>query len=120
MSLKYSYDAFNKGLFTIILSVIRCSQFTSIFPTPALSHQAAIPVQIVQLDDCAADAIAPAILYSEGAYVANSNTGKFYYAGCRYVNMMSKNHKVFYDNRDEAINAGFVRVRFVGRKVDAI
>ncbi|WP_352230882.1 Ada metal-binding domain-containing protein [Pelosinus sp. IPA-1] len=40
--------------------------------------------------------------------MANSNTGKFHYAGCRYVNMMSQNHKVFYDSRDEAINAGFV------------
>ncbi|GMA99514.1 Ada metal-binding domain-containing protein [Pelosinus sp. IPA-1] len=79
---------------------------TSIFPT--LSHQAAIPVQIAHLDDCAIDAIAPSTPQSEGAYVANSNTGKFHYAGCRYVNMMSPSHKVFYDNRDEAINAGFV------------
>jgi hypothetical protein len=76
---------------------------TSVFPTPALSHQVAIPIQ-----KCAADAIAPAIPQSEGAYVANSNTGKFHYAGCRYVRMMSPGHKVFYDSRDEAVNAGFV------------
>jgi hypothetical protein len=75
---------------------------------PLLSQQAAIPIQIAHLNDCAADAIAPAIPLSEGAYVANSTTGKFHYAGCRYVNMMSQNHKVFYDNRDEAVNAEYV------------
>jgi len=45
------------------------------FLPPALSS-AAIPVQIAHLDECAADAIAPAIPQSEGAYVANSNTGR--------------------------------------------
>ena len=82
--------------------------FTSLFPTPALSHQAAIPIQIAHLDECAADAIAPATPQSEGAYVANSNTGKFHYAGCRYVKMMSPGHKVFYDSRDEAVDDGYV------------
>ena len=70
---------------------------TSIFPTPALSHQTAIPIQIAHLDDCAADVIALATPQSEVAYVANSNTGKFHYAGCRYVRIMSPGHKVFYD-----------------------
>ena len=65
-------------------------------------------IQIAHLDECAADAIAPATPQSEGAYVANSNTGKFHYAGCRYVRMMSPGHKVLYDSRDEAVNAGFV------------
>jgi hypothetical protein len=81
---------------------------TSIFPTAALSHQAAIPVQIAHFDECAVDAIAPATPQSEGAYIANSNTGKFHYAGCRYVRMMSPGNKVFYDSRDEAVDAGYV------------
>jgi hypothetical protein len=76
---------------------------TSIFPTAALSHQAAIPVQIAHLDECAV-AIAPATPQSEGAYAANSNTGKFHYAGCRYVNMISPSH----NDSHEAVNAGFV------------
>ena len=50
--------------------------------------------------------------------MTNSNTGKFHYAGCRYVNMMSPSHKVFYDNRDEAINAGIVPCKVCRRKVN--
>lgn len=33
--------------------------------------------------NCAADAIAPSTPQSEGVYVANSDTGKFHYTGCR-------------------------------------
>jgi hypothetical protein len=97
----------NLQLFLVLCVAISLTSIF-IFPTPALSHQAAIPIQIAHLDECAIDAIAPAFPHSEGAYVANSNTGKFHYAGCRYVNMMSPSHKVFYDSRDEAINAGYV------------
>lgn len=99
---------FQKVYSQLLLVLCVAVSLTSIFPTTALSHQAAAPIQIAHLDECAADAIAPSTPQSEGAYVANSNTGKFHYAGCRYVNMMSPSHKVFYDSRDEAINAGYV------------
>lgn len=91
-------------LFLVLCVVI---SLTSIFPTPALSHQA-ISIPTAHLEECTVDAIAPATPQVEGAYIANSNTGKFHYAGCRYVKMMSPGHKVFYDSRDEAVNAGFV------------
>ena len=74
---------------------MRCGKSHFYFSTPVLSHHAAIPIQIAHLDECVVDAIAPATPQSEGAYVANSNTDKFHYAGCRYVRMMSQGHKVF-------------------------
>ncbi len=63
---------------------------------------------IIHLDDCAGDTLRPAIPQSEGAYVGNSHTGKFHYAGCRYVGMMSNSHKVYFDSREEAAGAGYV------------
>jgi hypothetical protein len=80
---------FQKVYLQLFLVLCVAVSLTSILPTPVLSHQAATPIQIAHLDECAADAIAPSTPQSEGAYVANSNTGKFHYAGCRYVNMMS-------------------------------
>jgi micrococcal nuclease len=41
-------------------------------------------------------------------YVANASTGKFHYSDCRYVNRMNESNKVYYDDRDEVINAGYV------------
>jgi len=77
-------------------------------PTPALSHQPIIATQLAYLDDCSGDTLRPAIPQSEGAYVANSNTGKFHYASCRWVGKMSESHKVFYDSREEAAGDGYV------------
>ncbi|WP_199883667.1 Ada metal-binding domain-containing protein [Anaerosinus massiliensis] len=41
-------------------------------------------------------------------YVANANTGKFHYSGCRYVSRMNESNKVYYNDRDDVINAGYV------------
>ena len=41
-------------------------------------------------------------------YIGNSNSHKFHYASCRYVNRMSETHKIFFESRDEAIDAGYV------------
>lgn len=41
-------------------------------------------------------------------YIGNSNTGKFHYASCRYVNRMNEEHKVYFDTREDAIDAGHV------------
>ena len=41
-------------------------------------------------------------------YIGNSNTGKFHFASCRWVSKMYDYHKVYFDSRDEAINAGYV------------
>ena len=41
-------------------------------------------------------------------YIGNSNSYKFHYASCRWVQKMSDNHKVYFESRDEAIDAGYV------------
>lgn len=42
------------------------------------------------------------------SYIGNSNTGKFHYANCSSVGKMNPAHKVGFNTRDEAINAGYV------------
>ncbi len=72
-------------------------------PIPPAQH-------IITLDDCAADAFALAVPHShpfEATYIGNSNSGIFHYSDCRWVSRMSNNHKVYFDSRDEAINAGY-------------
>ena len=80
----------------------------TISPTPALSYQPIAINSVSYLDDCAGDTLRPAIPQSEGAYVANSNSGKFHYAGCQYVSRMSPGNKVYFDSREEAAGAGYV------------
>ena len=41
------------------------------------------------------------------SYIGNSNTGKFHYANCSSVGKMNPAHKVGFNTRDEAINAGY-------------
>ena len=41
-------------------------------------------------------------------YIGNSNSGKFHYASCRWVQKMSEHHKVHLESRNEAIDAGYV------------
>ena len=45
---------------------------------------------------------------SSGSYVGNSNTGKFHVSGCSSVSKMSEGNKVFFTNRNDAINQGYV------------
>jgi methylphosphotriester-DNA--protein-cysteine methyltransferase len=41
-------------------------------------------------------------------YVANASTGKFHYEDCRWVDKMSDSNKIYFNSRDEAIDAGYV------------
>lgn len=41
-------------------------------------------------------------------YIGNSNTGKFHYADCSSVDKMNPAHKVGFNTRDEAVNAGYI------------
>ena len=43
-----------------------------------------------------------------GKYVGNSDTKKFHLSTCRYVSQMSSSHKVYFNTRQAAINAGYV------------
>jgi len=109
-----------KSYLQLFLLLCFAISLTTIFPTTALSHQPIIADQITFLDDCSADTIRPAIPQSEGAYVANSNTGKFHYAGSRYVGMMSNNHKVYFDSREEAAEAGYAACKVCRPSIDNI
>ncbi len=42
------------------------------------------------------------------AYIGNHNTYKFHHDGCRYVARMNEGNKVWFDTREEAINAGYI------------
>lgn len=69
-------------------------------PAPALATSA----PIITLDECAADHLVPLATN----YIGNSNTGKFHYASCRWVSKMYDSHKVYFESREEAIDAGYV------------
>ncbi|WP_434132806.1 hypothetical protein KIAC18_000327 [Sporomusa sphaeroides] len=55
------------------------------------------------LDNCA-DNVCPLA----SSYVGNARTYKFHFSGCRYVGQMNAGNKVYFDSRDEAVNAGYV------------
>lgn len=42
------------------------------------------------------------------SYIGNSNTGKFHYADCSSVGKMNPAHKVSFESRTDAVNAGYV------------
>ena len=42
------------------------------------------------------------------SYIGNSHSYKFHYASCRWVQKMSDSNKVYFESRDEAIDAGYV------------
>lgn len=42
------------------------------------------------------------------SYVGNANSGKFHEASCGSVSDMSEGNKVFFSNRDDAINQGYI------------
>jgi len=61
-----------------------------------------LPIIVVLLIACsAATALA-------STYVGNARTHKFHYADCRYVGEMNDNNKVYFEDRDEAIDEGYV------------
>ena len=45
---------------------------------------------------------------SSGSYVGNANTGKFHVSSCSSVSKMSEGNKVFFSNRNDAVNQGYV------------
>ena len=57
---------------------------------------------------CAAVVMAACATVLASTYIANSNTGKFHYADCHFVDKMNPAHKVAFNTRDEAIGAGYV------------
>ena len=61
-----------------------------------------LPIIVVLLIACsAATALA-------STYVGNARTHKLHYADCRYVGEMNDNNKVYFEDRDVAINEGYV------------
>jgi outer membrane biogenesis lipoprotein LolB len=61
-----------------------------------------LPIIVVLLIACsAATALA-------STYVGNARTHKLHYADCRYVGEMNDSNKVYFEDRDEAIDEGYV------------
>ena len=42
------------------------------------------------------------------AYVGASTTGKFHYESCRWAEKIRDDHRVYFESREEAIDAGYV------------
>jgi hypothetical protein len=42
------------------------------------------------------------------SYVGASTTGKFHYTNCTWANKIRSDHRVYFESRDEAIDAGYV------------
>ncbi len=63
----------------------------------------AAAVSAAAFDDCTGD-ISPL----SSSYIGNARTYKFHYSSCRYVGQMNDGNKVYFDSRDEAVNAGYV------------
>ena len=42
------------------------------------------------------------------SYVGNSNSRKFHYANCTHARKMNQKNRVYFNSRDEAVNAGYV------------
>lgn len=42
------------------------------------------------------------------SYVGNTNSGQFHYASCTWAQRIAEHHRVYFESRDEAINAGYV------------
>lgn len=95
------------ALFTIV-AILASLGAAVASPAPQTVY---MPQQIAQLDHEAAEDLVPdspaqPIPFSS-TYVGNSRSGIFHYADCRYVGRMSENHKVYFDGRDDAVNAGY-------------
>ena len=41
-------------------------------------------------------------------YVGNARTHKFHYEWCRYVGRMNESNKVYFEDRDDSIDQGYV------------
>jgi methylphosphotriester-DNA--protein-cysteine methyltransferase len=41
-------------------------------------------------------------------YVGASTTGKFHYESCRWAQKIRDDHRVYFESREEAIDAGYV------------
>lgn len=41
------------------------------------------------------------------AYIGNARSGIFHYDGCQYVYRMKNSNKVYFDSREDAVDAGY-------------
>ncbi|VBB05627.1 Hypothetical protein LUCI_0837 [Lucifera butyrica] len=93
----------------LLLAFLLLLTLSSALATPQY-HSQFITNKIVELNDYAGDALItphPAIVPFSATYIGNSHSGIFHYSYCRYVGRMSESHKVFFESRDDAINAGY-------------
>jgi len=98
-----------KRITAIILTLVLVLGLTAAVGASTPAPQIA-PVSIATLGGCAADAFAPVPtpVPFGSTYIGNAHTYKLHYASCRYIGMMNEGNKVYFESRDEAIDAGYV------------
>ncbi|MDU2064366.1 MAG: Ada metal-binding domain-containing protein [Sporomusaceae bacterium] len=104
------FKSISRPFFTFALAIFMLSLAAMASPTLYMVQAQSVNQSIVSLDSCAANSFATATeIQSLDAdqYIGNSNSGIFHYAWCRYVGKMSDAHKVYFDSRDGAIDAGY-------------
>lgn len=73
----------------------------------ASAFAAPVSHPIIELDSQSAVSFMPQPAEFASSYIGNSHSGIFHYSWCRYVGRMSENHKVYFDNREDAVDAGY-------------
>ena len=98
-----------KPINTLLLTLFMVLSLSMAFATPANNINFA-QQNVIELDGSAGEILLPSHpepIPFDASYIGNSNSGIFHYSWCRYVGRMSENHKVFFDSREEAIDAGY-------------
>jgi hypothetical protein len=101
---------FSKPIWTLTLILFMLSLASVISPFIPIVQAQGTNQAIITLDDCAGDVLAPAAnlrKLDDDQYIGNSRSYIFHHSWCRYVGQMSDSHKVYFDSRDEAIDAGY-------------
>ena len=73
-----------------------------LFGTSAMSFASGTPVDLIS--GAAADNPAP----MAPGYVGATSTGKFHYVTCTWAGKIRSDHRIYFNTRDEAMDAGYV------------
>lgn len=93
----------------LVLTVV--FSFATVFAAAPILPAPINNIQIIQLDGSAGPLLnvaqAPPLVPFDATFIGNARSHIFHYADCRYVGRMSESNKVYFDDRDEAIDAGY-------------
>lgn len=63
---------------------------------------------ILTLAAATAFIVSAAPIVNAADYVGNSSSGKFHYTDCRWGKKIRADHRVYFETRDEAVEAGYI------------